>query len=479
MNIIKIVFYFTIAFIFIGCVRPIPDSTVLPEIKIDKKYNKSKRLSFNDQIFSVYSPNNKLIVVNRVGGSTFINPKTLKKIKEFDKTYILIGDLPYPIFSRYDEKLNKTSLECTDSNGVELWSKSFFGKLLNVHDDLKEIIIAVKYKMKVRYISLDKNNGELNWTNKKDSNSFKILFLDNDDKLYTIIDNNLYEILSNGKFSYIYEISIKDKIKRLIFNDNLIIFYTQIDDYSKAILEVIDITAKKIVFQKVFEIEEDSYNDIAINNNIIYVINDKKLSSFEMLSGYNILNKEVDIDDGYETLNDIVIYKDKIMLVGQSEIYAYSKKDFSLLWKHEELWTPYRLSKKERDFNAALAGGMASFYNYGHSNAYFGNFYHDLSTVGIAINEYMQNKSSSKGTYNIAFIRGYATTTMIFEYDAVVYLINLDSGKSQNIKLKDRHAYCYPNVYVDVKNKVIYESYGVQHLWYGCPTSNQLDILEY
>ncbi|QOY55157.1 hypothetical protein HUE87_02650 [Candidatus Sulfurimonas marisnigri] len=73
--------------LFTGCFRVIPESAVLPKIHMDKKYTKSKKMTFNDNVFSVNSPNGGLVVLNRDNGFTFINPNTNEKIKELDKTY--------------------------------------------------------------------------------------------------------------------------------------------------------------------------------------------------------------------------------------------------------------------------------------------------------------------------------------------------------------------------------------------------------
>ena len=487
VNIFKIISYFLLALVFSGCMmRAIPGSAISPDIYIDKKFVKSEEIAFNEQILGVYSPNNGLIIVSKENSLTFINPDTQKKIKELDKSYILEVDLPYPVFSRYDEKSHKTNLECINSNGTELWKKSLDGKLLSTHTKHKSLIIAVEKNGLITLTSLNRKDAKVEWTTKKKTTHSHVSFLNAKDKLYIIIDRRLYELSSNGKFIHKYDFTPGIDVKKLVINDNSIIIYGYIDTKSKAIVKVVSLTSNNIEFKKTIDIKENFYDDILVDKNILYIINDKKLSSFNMLNWKNIQNVELDIeDDGYETLNDIIVYKDKILLIGLSEIYAYSKKDFTLLWKHEELWTPYRLHIAERKRAAALMGATSAMYTHGvgdYGRTIIGDQFSSTSKYAIYANEYLEkinvNKSPSKSTLNIAFARGYSSYSLTYyKYDAVVDLINLDTGKSKNIQLADKNGRCYPNVYVDMKNKVIYESYGV--LFYSCPTSKQIDIIKY
>ncbi len=487
----KIVLYFVLVFLFTGCFRVIPESAVLPKIHMDKKFTKSKKMTFNDDILSVNSPNGGLVVLNRDNGFTFINPNTNEKIKELDKTYLLAGDLPYPIFSKYDKKLNKTVLECTDSKGTKLWKKSINGKLLNTYDDTQSIILAIKDEGVITLHSLNKKDAKVKWSVTKETTSSNVLFLNNEGKVYVATDKSLDELSSNGKLIHRYDFNTKFYIKRFIINGDSMVVYGYTDEKSKAIVKAIDIASNKIVFEKSINIEDDLYNDVLVDNRTLYIVNNKKLSSFDMLNGNKIKNIELKMeDDSYETLDNIAIYKDKILLTGQSEIYAYTKKDLNLLWKHEELWTPDRLFRKEKGFNAAVSAGMAaSFQTFNNVDSVngrggiLGSLHLAQSQFSFAVNKILKKlnlSKSSKGSLDIAFVRGYSTGSVFLEYDAVVYLINLDTGKSQNIQLKERDSYhCYPNVHVDVNNRTIYQSYGTQNLILSCGTLNQLDIIKY
>ena len=542
MNILKIVLGLLPILIFSGCFRVIPDSTVLPTIRVDKNFSSSKKLVFNEIIMNISSSNNGLIIIKfDMGVNRLIDSNSNKIIKEIKGEFTLISDLPNLIFSTYNRYENITKIQSINIDGKSIWENEFTGELLSSYqaDSIQNILISSKNNNITTISTINQNTGKIsnifktNFENKvsmqiqnnsmyvvaggvlniynskgikkytieldvRDKSKF-INFLNTKDKNYVVTDNSVNEITKKGLIlnSYIFDDNINVN-KVFIDENNILTIYGYIDEKSEAIINVIDLNKKKITFKKIFEEtlsskdEDYLYNDILVNDNTLYIVNNNKLISIDISTGKLIKNQALNInEDSYETLYSIFVHKNKIIIMGNSEIYAYNKDDFTPLWKYEEFWTPQRLFAKENGFNSMImAGALAGNASLIQSGAVGGkyampvhNFSVSMAVIGHnfrVIAETLSSSQKSINKENIAFIRGYSTGTLMLEYDAVVYLIDLDTGKSEIIQLKERDSYhCFPNVYVDLHNKTIYQAYGTQNLILRCDTLNQLDIFKY
>lgn len=518
---------------FIGC-STIPKSAVKPNIHIDKKFSTSKKMLFKNDVINTVSSPNGLIIVHDGSKTTFINPKTKKTIKKFSGAYTLLGDFPNLIYSVYDKKTGKTVIKSITPSGKKRWNKSIEGEWLDSYMDpgSHNLLLAMKSKSSITINFINAKNGKTKWKNKINSevsnlttaifnkmmlvatyNKLRIYkingslqsninlksadkntkprLLDASKNIYAITDATLYKFTPGLKLIKKYDLRDKEEVRKLlVYNDYEVLFVSR-QKKSQAVIKVFNRKNNKLKFEKIIT-TYDGYNDILVDNNILYIVNNNKLNTYEMKSGKKLRSAKLNIDDSsYKTLNSVFVYKDKIILKGISEIFAYRKKNLTQLWKHEEIWTPDRLFRKEKGFTAAITAGMGAFERIGYVrvNRYTGqrvytkDSYQLRADSDLAFNRYLKSLNlsrSSTGNSEIAFIRGYSTGSIFLEYDAVVLLINLDTGKGKNIQLKTRDSrHCYPNVLVDVNNRTIYQAYGTQNRLLRCGTLNQVDVIKF
>ncbi len=552
MNVFKIVLYFVVIFVFTGCViRHTPVSTISPKITIDKKFIASETIILDGEVQNMYGSKNGLIIVDQEKFlHKLINPISKKIIKELKDDFVLIGAFPKATFAIYSEDNDKTNLECIDSDGKTIWLKELNGKLIGAYEDknMSNILIAMKKKNIISYSFINKNDGNLkeidthssdssnislylsgkaifitlgnvlsiynyqgikrkNITLKSVNKNKTVKFLDTKNKVYMLTDKSLTEFSSKGKLIYSYVFNININIQKMFVNDNIATIYGYMEDDSKALFKVIDMKTNKIIFEKTFEetvplTDADYiYNDMLVDDNTVYIINNNKLFSFNLATGIAIQSKELKIkEESYKTIGGVFVYQDKIMIIGRSEIYAYNKNTLSFLWKHDELWTPNRIFTTIRGARARYAAMSGAFHSslYASTNNLNANSLNMTNTTlpwHLAkitslnaesidnMNETIKKsdkKKVFKNSVDIAFMRGYTTNSMHSEYDAIMYLIDLNSGKSKNIQLKPRGSdHCYPSIYVDLDNRTIYQAYETNHFLFLCDTMNQLDIFNY